>query len=284
MEQLFEALSSKIYEKYKTNISEQYQEFEDLSGYVATQFSRKDPAPSYSEYQKEVLKQGWEHFQKKILEKGHNTNIMNFVDSYDQFRGGQTSALKGMYQNTGYGRERQEMQSLVLDSDDDGVFSAAAHTSTTFSFDLAEPLIIDKLSNVFLDNFIVYNAIKNTEDTTGTYSALLLNIDQFNIQTKGSGLTSGTPSSTTIYKNGKILIPNEATDDSSGTAQQKIFKGKKFNYVAQINPKKITKITGSITNIGLNGGAHSSESILKTVDSRFIVEFLIVAAEKMPWK
>ena len=282
MEQLFEALSSKIYEKYKTNISEQYQEFEDLSGYVATQFSRKDPSPSYSEYQKEVLKQGWEHFQKKILEKGHNTNIMNFVDSYDQFRGGQTSSLKGMYQNTGYGQERQEMQCLVIDSDDSTPVFNSANASTTFSVDLAEPLIIDKLSNIYLDHIITLGISHNI---TGPTMAILLKIDQFNINTKGSGKTSssGTPSitSTTNHKNNAIIIPNS---QSTGTIANitTTHKGNKFNYVAQINPQKITKISGSITGVGT--GTTVPVKIFAAATDRFIIEFLIVAAEKMPWK
>ena len=283
MEQLFEILSSKFYEKYQTNISEHFQEFDDLSGYVATQFSRKDPSPSYSEYQKEVLKQGWEHFQKKILEKGHNTNIMNFVDSYDQFRGGQTSALKGMYQNTGYGQERQEMQCLVIDSDDSTPVFNSANASTTFSVDLAEPLIIDKLSNVYLDHIITLGINNNgTSSTNGIHMAMLLKIDQFNINTKGSGKTTDdTPSSITNYKNNAIIIPNS---QSTGTIANitTTHKGNKFNYVAQINPQKITKISGSITGVGT--GTTVPVKIFAAATDRFIIEFLIVAGEKMSWK
>ena len=268
MEQLFEALSSKIYEKYKTNISEHYQEFEDLSGYVATQFSRKDPAPSYSDYQKEVLKQGWQHFQKKILEKGHNTNIMNFVDSYDQFRGGQTGALKGMYQHTGYGQERQEMQSLVIDS----LYSTPScpgtnGSTTTFSINLVEPLIIDKLSNIYLDSISTLGINSNT---SAKDMCILLNIDQFNINTKGTGIT--TAGSTTNNLNDKILIPNSASA-ASGTITH---KGNKFNYVAQINPQKITQISGSITG--------ADQDVIFGGSGRFIMEFLIIASEKISWK
>ena len=255
MEQLFEILSSKFYEKYKTNISEHFQEFDDLSGYVATRFSRKDPTPSYSEYQKEVLKQGWEHFQKKILEKGHNTNIMNFVDSYDQFRGGQTSALKGMYQHTGYGQERQEMQSLVIDVD--------INTGTSISVTLNEPFIIDKMCNVYLDGFTTFHC--NTSDSENEM-AFVLSIDQFNIRT----------TSNTAAYNGTITIPNEQSTASEPQIVR-VHKGKKFNYICQINPQKLTQITGKITAI-------DGTTTMFTSAGRIIIEFLFIAAEKMPWK
>ena len=279
MDKLFQALSGKIFEKYQTNISEYFQEFDDLSGYVATQFSRKDPVPSYADYQKEVLKQGWDHFEKKIQDKGQNTNIMGFVDSYDQYRGDQTNALKGMYQHTGYGRERQEMMSLVIDSDNQGHVGVAALAAgtTTFSIDLSEPLVIDKLSNVYLDNITTYGlALKDS--ATASNMCILLKIDQFNITTKGTGRTSGTPSTTTNHLNDKIVIPNSSSDGGNIVTTH---KGNKFNYIAQINPQKITKISGSITGLGANSEAPGT---IFTTNARFIIEFLIVAADKMSWK
>ena len=264
MEQLFEALSSKIYEKYKTNISEQYQEFEDLSGYVATQFSRKDPSPSYSEYQKEVLKQGWEHFQKKILEKGHNTNIMNFVDSYDQFRGGQTSALKGMYQHTGYGQERQEMKSLTVYVDKDMT------SDFTYSATLIEPLIIDKLCNIYLDNVILFNGQEKD-----SHSFFILDIDQFKID----NTFAFEGADNTMNANNKIIIPNDIAGGKTG--ESNVLKSKKFNYIGQINPTKLTNISGSITSVA--EGTTTAVSAFSGAGT-LTMEFLFIAAEKMPWK
>jgi len=284
MDKLFQALSGKIFEKYQTDISEHFQEFDDLSGYVATQFSRKDPVPSYADYQKEVLKQGWDHFEKKIQDKGQNTNIMGFVDSYDQYRGDQTNALKGMYQHTGYGRERQEMMSLVIDSDNQGHVGVAALAAgtTTFSIDLSEPLVIDKLSNVYLDNITTYGlALKDS--ATASNMCILLKIDQFNINTKGTGRTSGTPSATTNHLNDRIVIPNSSID----IAKVYTHKGNKFNYVAQINPQKITKISGSITGVGEGSNSvdtTTAPGTIFTTNARFIIEFLIVAVDKMSWK
>ena len=322
MEQLFEALSSKIYEKYKTNISEHYQEFEDLSGYVSTQFSRKDPTPSYAEYQKEVLKQGWEHFQKKILEKGHNTNIMNFVDSYDQFRGEQTSALKGMYQHTGYGQERQDMQSLVID-----VSAKQGLTSIDFKLDLEEPLLIDKLSSVYLDNIIMINGtpMNNSLKATGAnnqHSAFyfVLNINEFNIKTKSNVYNKNSHTGTTApYSskiNGGFYIPNEIKkhDSAQDTLSVTNLKGKKFNYVSQINPQKLHSISGSISAYGIQRHGAVENTDFKGIENtsndsdvkephpvpvfgtgdiahpvtdtsgRFTAEFLFIAYEKMSWK
>ena len=257
MNELFDILSKKFYEKYQTDITEKFEEFKDLSDYVAIQFSRKVPQPSYEEYQREVLKQGLQHFQKKILEKQDNKNILDFVDSYDTFRNRQTRALKGMYQHSGYTFERQEMQTLILDID--------INTGTTFSVDLNEPFIIDKLSNIYLDGFTTFKC--NTSDSENEM-AFVLTIDQFNIKS----------SSNKIEYNGSLIIPNEQTT-ASDPSIVRVHKGKKFNYICQINPQKLKRITGKIT--AIDG---STSMFPGTPDGRVILEFLIVAAEKMPWK
>jgi len=262
MDKLFQALSGKIFEKYQTNISEYFQEFDDLSGYVATQFSRKDPTPSYADYQKEVLKQGWDHFEKKIQDKGQNTNIMGFVDSYDQYRGDQTNALKGMYQNTGYGFERQEMKSLTVYVDKDMT------SDFTFSANLVEPLTIDKLCNIYLDNVILYNGIVKTANTF-----FMIGIDQFKIDNTFAfqgGIN-------TLNANNKVIIPNDITTADSTS----ILKGKKFNFIGQINPTKLTTISGSITSVVKNASAAGTAF---TADGTLTMEFLFIAAEKMSWK
>jgi len=237
MDTLYKALTKKFSETHQVNIGEHYQDFKDLADYVNVQFSRKDPSPSYDEFQKEVLKQSWEYFEKKFVSKIDSTRALDFVDSYDTHRQSQTHALKGLYQNTGYGQERQEMQSLVIDSyHSSPVFPGTGGNTITFSINLVEPLVIDKLSNVYLDNISTLGINSNTivKDM-----CMLLKIDQFNINTKGTG-------STTNHLNDKILIPNSRSSSSSVMTTH---KGNKFNYVAQINPQKITKISGSITGV-----------------------------------
>ena len=277
MDTLFEALTTKFSETRRVDIKEHFQEFKDLADYVNVQFSRKDPSPSYDEFQKEVLKQSWEYFEKKYVSKIDSTRALDFVDSYDTHIQSQTQSLKGLYQHTGYGQERQEMQSLVLDSDDDANWVTSATAQNTFSFELAEPLIIDKYSHVYLDNFITLGVKIPT--ATGNESAFLITIDQFKINAKGSGKIDG--SSIKNFKNYTIIIPNSAAAETTTTSV--IQKGTKKNYIAQINPQKIRKITGSITGIGAGGDA-STTTIFKVASGRFILQFLIVAREKMAWK
>ena len=70
--------------------------------------------------------------------------------------------MNGFYDNTGYVNKRNRKQILILDVDDD---DDALHLSAgnEFSIDLFEPLIIDSLSEVYLDNFIsIINITYNT--------------------------------------------------------------------------------------------------------------------------
>ena len=262
MDTLYKALTKKFSETHQIDIGEHYQDFKDLSDYVNVQFSRKDPSPSYDEFQKEVLKQSWEYFEKKFVSKIDSSRALDFVDSYDQFRGGQTSALKGMYQHTGYGQERQEMKSLTVYVDKDMT------TDFTYSATLVEPLIIDKLCNIYLDNVILYNGIVKTANTF-----FMIGIDQFKIDNTFAfqgGIN-------TLNANNKVIIPNDITTADSTS----ILKGKKFNFIGQINPTKLTTISGSITSVVKNASAAGTAF---TADGTLTMEFLFIAAEKMSWK
>ena len=64
--------------------------------------------------------------------------------------------------------------------------------------------------------------------------------------------------------------------------QQAIIKRKDEIY-RNLFKNDIRKITGSITGIGAGGDA-STTNIFKVASGRFILQFLIVAREKMAWK
>jgi hypothetical protein len=265
MDTLYEALTKKFSETHQIDIGEHYQDFKDLADYVNVQFSRKDPSPSYDEFQKEVLKQSWEYFEKKFVSKIDSSRALDFVDSYDTHRQSQTNALKGLYQHTGYGQERQEMKSLTIDI----VTTTATTTGHNFTIDLDEPIIIDKLSNVYLDSIMIFKGVVST-----AISYIIVDIEQFQINS-----TFGCTTSThTLNANNKIIIPNDITDAAKAT----VLKGKKFNYVAQINPTKLTRISGKITGVATN--ATIPASAFAGVDSRALLEFLFVATDKMSWK
>ena len=146
------------------------------------------------------------------------------------------------YMNSGYSNKRENKQSLIIKDDAPG---------KTFNLQLAEPLTIDSLSDVYLDSFTTYNLGTNHNSTEDHKQFFLLDIDQFDLRSV----------STNTKMNRKIIIPNE---EATGGATLKVHKGKKMNYVSSINPKKITNISGSITDT--NGDSILQDTTL-TIDN-----------------
>ena len=173
-----------------------------------------------------------------------------------QMRKHQTNMLDSTYQNSNYSFERENRKTLIIDSGDR--FNTV---NTTFSLTLQEPFIIDKLSDVYLESFTTFDALINTATKN---MGFILDIDQFNIQNN----------STNELLFNKIFISNE---DTNGSEKTVVHKGKKLNYICQINPTKLKNITGSITDCPITGGTLSN--ILDTDKGRFIAEFVIIARE-----
>tara|TARA_B100001094_G_scaffold94045_1_gene89836 strand:- start:10277 stop:10831 length:555 start_codon:yes stop_codon:yes gene_type:complete len=173
----------------------------------------------------------------------------------------QENAKLSLYQNTNYSFERRERKTLILDVIDNDASMGTTPLTTAaneFNIKLHEPLIIDKLSDIYLDSFVTFDSATNAVDRNAI--AFILTINEFNIN-----------SNSNVSNNfNNLIIPNETTTDN--TAQ--IHKGKKMNFVCSINPTKLHNITGNITL--LNKGAAFSES----GKARFIAEFVIVARDK----
>ena len=152
-----------------------------------------------------------------------------------------------------------------------------------YNLKLAEPLIIDVEHDIFLDTFITFKFKPNTSLEN---KAFLLEIDQFNIQTKsatnfitpeqeGTDNEPAIPQEINNKINNKIFIPNETTNTNTPA----IHKAKKFNYVGTITPSKLMNITGKITNIGVKDEddppvKYDNPSDQET--SRMIAEFKLV--------
>ena len=142
------------------------------------------------------------------------------------------------YMNSGYINKRNRKRTLIVDVSDS---NAENHLGggTEFKIDLFEPLVIDKHSEVYLDNFLSFNS--NIGQTPAT-SAFLLKINEFNMNSNvASSADNGT-----IFNS--LIIPNEhksVTNNHSAI----IHKGKKFNYVCDINPQKIHSISGKVTDL-----------------------------------
>ena len=146
-----------------------------------------------------------------------------------------------VFQNSGYINKRNRKKTLIIDLDDSD--NTHLGSGTEFRINLREPLIIDKQSEIYLDNFLTFNC--NLGDTHN-HSAFVLKINEFNINT---GVASNASSDKI---DGGIVIPNDNNniDNYFGTV---VHKGKKFNYICDINPQKLHSISGKITD--LNGAS-----------------------------
>jgi hypothetical protein len=150
----------------------------------------------------------------------------------------QENARELMYQNSGYQFERRNKKTLILDIVDTSSVSPLS-TATEFSIDLFEPLTIDKLSDIYIDSVSTYNSLLCD---TSNRTAFSLSINEFNVNSNVASTSSGQQ----IFN--KIYIPNE-NNDLNDVHSVVLHKGKKMNYICSINPTKITKLSGKITDL-----------------------------------
>ena len=181
-----------------------------------------------------------------------------------QIRKHQEASNNAMYHNSRTTNIRQKKQTLLLDV----VASTMTESHTKFNVTLQEPLIIDSLSDVYLDSFTTFKVKNNLTVFEPPQPAkhilrpgtlmFLLEIDQFNIKTNTNDAL--------LFN--KIVIPNESTSLTNvGTY---VHKYKKMNYICSINPTTLENITGSIMN-------HESKTIFPDTSGRFIAEFVIIS-------
>ena len=157
----------------------------------------------------------------------------------------QQNARNMMYQNSGYQFERRDKKTLIIDVSDKVGSITHLGNATEFSIPLFEPLIIDKLSDVYLDSFLTHNS---HVCHTGNKMAFSLKINEFNVNSNvASSDESDINSKQHVFNS--ILIPNENNDAAGSANSCVIHKGKKMNYVCSINPGKISTITGKISDL-----------------------------------
>ena len=170
-----------------------------------------------------------------------------------QMKEAQENAKLTFYQNPGYQLERRERKSFIIKANpQDGVFDTTLH----------EPLRIDSLSDIFLENFTTFHSTNTHPSATAPCSAYVLKINEFNHQ----------GNSTDSHLFNSLIIPNENTGVPTANTR-KIHKGKKLNFVASINPTILSKISGTITDLdGVKTTMFASADI-------FIAEFIIVTRE-----
>ena len=156
-----------------------------------------------------------------------------------------------LYENTKYRYESFEKKSIIIDVN-------VESNDTNFTITMDEPLVIDVRSQVYLDSLTTYKC-KDSSDSN--LAGFLLSIDIF--PTKA------------VSNNSKInrafFIPNE---HSTNVVIGKVHKGKKLNYVCDINPTKIVQINGSLTDIN---GCNIFDTPTAVNPGRFIAEFIITS-------
>ena len=151
------------------------------------------------------------------------------------------------YQNSGYKRERNRKKTLILDVKDSSTATQLG-SGTEFTIDLFEPLIIDKQSELYLDNFVTFNSMLADKEAR---ASICLKINEFNMNTN----CASNNSEQNLYNS--IVIPNENRNiDNFFTSVS--HKAKKYNYLCDVNPMTISSISGKITDLDGNPIFHGS--------------------------
>ena len=155
------------------------------------------------------------------------------------------------YENSKYTNKRNKRRTLILDIKD-GSTETSLGTGSEFNVTLFEPINIDKQSEIYLDNVSTFNSnISQTPDT----GAFVLKINEFNMN---SNVASNDETSKAKLFN-SLIIPNEHKNISNNHTSV-IQKGKKFNYVCDINPKTIYSLSGKITDLSGSPMFHGSDT------------------------
>ena len=157
-----------------------------------------------------------------------------------QMRKHEQVSRDAMYHNSNYTNSREIKIPLIIDIEESSSGGQKGLSNDgKFSVDLMEPLIIDELSDIYLDSCMTMNCkFGNTQDNM----SIVVKIDQFNNNTR----SASTGDNQRI--NNALLIPNEFNDLNKHN-EMHLHKGKKMNYVCSINPTKLSKFSGTITDL-----------------------------------
>ena len=122
-------------------------------------------------------------------------------------------------------------------------YVTATYSGTgNFTFILVEPLIVDKMSDVFLDNFTIYNpsaSMTNASSGQNTYGVVL----------KIDSIQQNIISNNTTINAGELIILNSNNQNNGTTPFFYESKNKKFNYLGVMQPGRYRQITGRLTDV-----------------------------------
>lgn len=177
-----------------------------------------------------------------------NNNIDNLIDA-EQNNTQKTEDEKAlmnktfMSTNVNYGHRKKKVLSIdvsnflpdlsVESSTKKVIQNIAGDYWSHFRVNLQEDLILDKMCDVYLESIVINNPAQSTSFGN---SYILIDIEEFNIKT-----LSNSP-----YMNDKFVLPNENTEASHNNKMMKYHL--KSNYIASINPTRLSSLTFKITN------------------------------------
>lgn len=195
------------------------------------------------------LVSSYQNLSLKIIDKSNNnklpqytSNINNLVEDQDSYKKEENNELKQqIWQSTNfnYGRKKRILCIDISNNLDNistnkpAIENISGNYWSNFRVNLKENFIIDKVSDIYLES-ITINRPAQASNFSNLY--YVINIDEFNIKTN----TNNT------FMSDKFIIPNENTESFGNNKIMKYHK--KSNYVAQINPTKLSSLTFSITN------------------------------------
>ena len=239
-----------------TNLNRNYMET-DVSNY-----SLDDSA--YSAYENNIIQLGTQNpsqarsnvsnLENNIRDQSQNVNgnlnpgISNMVTEKESEVGKDFSKnyMEQTFLPTNYQFERRKRKIVCLDISDNLANMTVDGSNTKkviqnisntywgrFRVSLQDDLIIDKVSDVFIESIIINNPAQATP-TSSLY--IVVDIEEFNIKTlsNNAGMMD------------KFVLPNENTESIGSSKIMKYHL--KSNYVATVNPTKLSALTFNITN------------------------------------
>ena len=165
----------------------------------------------------------------------------------------QENAMNKLYQNPADNFERVNKQTFAID--------VTIGANKDFSLELHEPLKIDKLSDIYLESLLTFDAHQRDKSTIPNFMGFILSINELPIQNNSSNAN--------MFN--KVFIPN--MESGAGSGKSFVHKSRKLNFICSVNPMTLSNISGSITNI------KASPDTAFGTNGRFIAEFVIIPRE-----
>jgi hypothetical protein len=133
-----------------------------------------------------------------------------------------------------------EVTGFTVDPDGTGYTSAPTvlmtpSTTVEFTINLHEPLRIDKLSEIYLDHFTTFNCVV---PNSATNAAFIMELKEFNVKSDSNNQKLAF---------GRVTIPNSGGAKVSHSTGLTVHRGSKMNYICQVNPMTLTKLTIKLT-------------------------------------